>query len=68
MALDAFFWCRRDTAFAMRFKVMQDLDGRYVLTTHVINAAGRCGFWFSDYRYDSKKAAWSCPDRPVSFE
>ena len=34
----------------------------------VINAAGRCGFWFSDYRYDSKKAAWSCPDRPVSFE
>ena len=52
----------------MRFKVIQDLDGRYVLTAHVINAAGRCGFWFSDYRYDSKKAAWSCPDRPVSFE
>jgi hypothetical protein len=50
----------------MPFKVMQDLDGRYILTARLLDADGRSGFWFSDYRYESEAAAWSCPDRPNS--
>jgi len=46
----------------MRFKVMRDLDGQYVLTATITDALGRGGFWFSDYRYPGARAAWQCPD------
>jgi hypothetical protein len=48
----------------MRFKVMRDLDGRYVLSATIIDPVGRHGFWFSDYRFTNEMAAWRSPDRP----
>ena len=49
----------------MRFKVMRDLDGNYVLTATIMNELGRRGFWFSDYRFSDGLAAWRSPDRPI---
>jgi hypothetical protein len=49
----------------MRFKVMCDLDGRYVLTATIMNDLGHHGFWFGDYRFRNALAAWSSLDRPI---